>query len=69
MKEPQCNMPEPDAVVTESLNSIFVDCDGPEDTTVRPLRFKIPRPWPEDVPFPPPADDPTGTPMEPPPQK
>ena len=41
---------------TESLGSILVDCDGPEDLTVRPSRLYVKRFWPKDVPFPPPTE-------------
>ncbi len=42
----------PAELKTDGGRSIFVDCEGPEDTTVRPARFHVPRPWPEDVPRP-----------------
>ncbi len=46
------DQPESRESATEALRSIFVEAEGIEDTTVRPLRFKIPRSWPEDVPRP-----------------
>jgi hypothetical protein len=41
---------------TESFGSILVDCDAPEDTTVRPALLDPRRFWPKDLPFPPPAE-------------
>ena len=37
---------EPGVVQSETSGegSIFVDSAGPEDTTLRPLRFKLPKP-------------------------
>jgi len=50
---------------TESLNSILVECDGPEDTTVRPSRFDVRQFWPKDVPFPAAANNHEGIPQPP----
>lgn len=58
MNQQTPNPTPPPLMVTESLDSTFVDAEGVEDTTVRPARFKIPRPWPEGVPLPKPPAQP-----------
>jgi len=40
---------------TEGGRCVFIECDGPEDTTVRAGHPEVlKRAWPEGVPFPPP---------------
>lgn len=39
--------------VTDGGHSIFIDCDGPEDTTRRPSRVPIQQLWPKNGPLPP----------------